>query len=260
MITSSASRLQIELSQSRRRHQARRRLRDPHPRPGRSLRQVHSTFQVSESGEVTVDRAQFRRHPLNRRRPRPAPRLAPWSRRGPAAWPGLPVRRRRLSRGTGSAGEVVRPPGSAARPASCVTRSSRAACAGPRPAHLRQPARRPRRAAGRPTRSQCAQRPSVLDSRVLAAASAASALRSLPRLPPRSPLPSLADGRRATIDPWLTELAGDTDTSPAIPIAKNGPYRLGHALMTLPEAGPRARYTASGTARLSSPTLGGVHG
>ncbi len=46
---------------------------------------------------------------------------------------------------------------------------------------------------------------------------------------------------RATIHPWLTELAGDTDTSPAT-YRENGPYRRGHPA---PRTSPRSQAPAT---------------
>jgi len=90
--------------------------------------------------------------------------------------------------------------------------------------------------------------------RVGRSASAASAPRSLQSLPPRSPLPSLADQ-----PPCSGQSPADRASRPhcpAIAWQEAGPYRQNAALLAVRKA-PALRFLAAG-APLPPPTLGGV--
>jgi hypothetical protein len=76
---------------------------------------------------------------------------------------------------------------------------------------------------------------------------AASAPRSLQRLPPRSPLPLLDGGLPRRDRPLVDRTSRRHRYLSCNHMARNGPYRTGHAPKTAPEAGRQPRKTAAET-------------
>jgi len=76
---------------------------------------------------------------------------------------------------------------------------------------------------------------------------AASALRSLQRLPPRSPLPLLDGGLPRRDRPLADRTSRRHRHLSCNRMARNGPYRTGPAPKTAPEAGRQPRTAAAGT-------------
>ena len=129
------------------------------------------------------------------------------------------------------------PGASAGRPACPIRRRS---CAGRR---RRQDRRRPRRR--RPHSGP--KNPAPKDPGLTAGT--ASALRSLQRLPPRSPLPLLDGGRvrRTSRRPLADRTSRRHRHLSCNRMARNGPYRAVPAPKTVPEARRPPRATAAGT-------------
>ena len=218
------------------------------------------------------------------RRPARRPRRGPARR--PGRRPRCPARRRpgRRSRRQRSGSRRRRRPPASASPAATVGgavrrpcrsdrggRSGRArgacrrACRRPPP----EPRWRPRRCRRSPARRRC--RPASCPVRAARArrrglrgrehlpgpapkdpgptAVAASALRSLQRLPPRSPLPLLDGGRarRTNRRPLADRTSRRHRHLSCNRMARNGPYRADPAPKTVPEAGRLPRTTAAGT-------------
>jgi hypothetical protein len=63
---------------------------------------------------------------------------------------------------------------------------------------------------------------------------------------------------RTVIDPWLTELAGDTDTSRATVWQGMDPFPQALLLKTVPEAGACRTTTAAGADCFLLTTIGGA--